>query len=169
MNHELLYDPGRTRVYHWSCTCSSALLKRGKPSVGGFHISGVHGRDKLKQAFSRQMRRGWFESVTQWDSTHNHTSPPALLFMLYRFLKISSALYILYKSFTYYGHIVIYMGIYNVPLLYLLLITLLCLEVWIISSFLIILCRRKEQLQNSSSVYPQKVGLLIFSNLWILL
>ena len=41
--------------------------KGGRPSAGGSHMSGVWGREKLRQAFPPQnLRRGCFEPVTWW-------------------------------------------------------------------------------------------------------
>ena len=42
-------------------------VKKGRPSAGGSHMSGVWGREKPRQAFPLQnLRRGCFEPVTWW-------------------------------------------------------------------------------------------------------
>jgi hypothetical protein len=59
----------------------TCLLKRGRPSAGGSHVSGVWGRDKPRQAFPPQnLRRCCFEPTTWWLSETALTTAPGLPF-----------------------------------------------------------------------------------------
>ena len=63
------------------------MLKKGRPSAGGSHMSGVWGRDKPRQAFpSQNLRRGYFEPTTWWLSETALTTAPGLPFYAYPML-----------------------------------------------------------------------------------
>ena len=69
------------RKYHSKGSQRYALKKKGRPSAGGSHMSGVWGREKLRQAFPLQnLRRGCFEPTTWWLSETALTTASGLPF-----------------------------------------------------------------------------------------